>query len=237
MDADTEAGRTSGVRLELLIFDCDGVVVDSEVISCRCAAEAFGLAGVRIDAAEIQRRFLGVGREEMMRRVEAESGVALPVDFLNRLIATIRSEFEAGLRPIDRIAEAVKQLDVRRCVASGSDLEYIVHALKLTGLFDLFSPNLFSASMVPRGKPAPDLFLYAASRMGARPEHCLVIEDSEVGVRAGKAAGMAVFGFVGGSHLMPAIQAATMQAAGSDLLFDSMAALPWLVRESFEVVA
>jgi HAD superfamily hydrolase (TIGR01509 family) len=92
--------------------------------------------------------------------------------------------------------------------------------LKLTGLFGLFSPNLFSASMVARGKPAPDLFLYAASGMGTEPRHCLVIDDSAAGVRARKAAGMAVFGFVGGSHVVPAVQAATMEAAGSDLPFD-----------------
>jgi beta-phosphoglucomutase-like phosphatase (HAD superfamily) len=85
--------------------------------------------------------------------------------------------------------------------------------LKLTGLFGLFSPNLFSASMVARGKPAPDL-------LGTEPRHCLVIDDSAAGVRARKAAGMAVFGFVGGSHVVPAVQAATMEAAGSDLPFD-----------------
>jgi len=112
-----------------------------------------------------------------------------------------------------------------------------VTPLKLTGLFDLFSPNLFSASMVAHGKPAPDLFLFAASRMGAEPRYCLVIEDSAAGMRAGKAAGMAVFGFVGGTHVVSVVQAEAMETAGSDLLFDSMAALPRLIRSRFEIAA
>lgn len=216
--------------IELVIFDCDGVLIDSEMISCRCAAEALSHAGIHIDTAGVLDRFLGIGRADMVRWAEGVLGRSLGEGFLADLVHTIRTAFDTELRPIPGVREAVAAMGARRCVASGSDPDYIRDALALTGLLDLFTPHLFSATMVARGKPAPDVFLYAASQMGVAPERCVVIEDSDVGVRAGKAAGMTVFGFTGGSHIGPADQVNRMRAAGSDGLFDAMVRLPDLVK-------
>lgn len=119
-----------------------------------------------------------------------------------------------------------------RCVASSSHPERIRRSLELTGLLERFAPHLFSATMVSAGKPAPDLFVLAAARMAAEPARCLVIEDSEVGTRAGKAAGMTVYGFTGANHVCPEAHAPRLQAAGADAVFNEMSALVGLIGRS-----
>jgi HAD superfamily hydrolase (TIGR01509 family) len=212
----------------LLVFDCDGVLVDSETIACRVDAELFTALGFPLSFEEIRRDFVGVSATTMCREVEARFGRRLPADMPQLLLQTALDSFETELRAIPGVAEAIGTLGGARCVASSSAPPRIRRSLELTGLFDLFAPHLFSATMVPNGKPAPDLFLHAAAEMGAAPADCLVIEDSVPGVAAARAAGMRVLGFVGGGHCVDG-HAERLHALGATAIFDDMADLPRLV--------
>src|SRR5690349_8705823 len=186
----------------LLIFDCDGVLVDSEPLSCRIDAEVLTELGVPYTAEEIARSFVGVSQKDMIARISAERGVTLPDDLGDRINQALFARFETDLKAIDGVRDAILALPYRRCVASSSLPQRIALSLRVTGLADLFD-DVFSASEVRHGKPAPDLFLHAASRMEVDPETCIVIEDSLAGVQAARAAGMRVIGFTGGGHCGP----------------------------------
>jgi HAD superfamily hydrolase (TIGR01509 family) len=149
--------------------------------------------------------------------------------FQETLRVRILSAFEHELEPIAGVPALLDALAVDRCVASSSHPERIRRSLELVGLLERMAPHLFSASMVSAGKPAPDLFLLAAARMAAEPARCLVVEDSEVGIRAAKAAGMTVFGFTGASHVRPKTHAPRLRAAGADAILAEMAALVGLI--------
>jgi HAD superfamily hydrolase (TIGR01509 family) len=218
-------GRKGDGPFELVIFDLDGVLVDSEPISSRVTAAALAEAGIEISAAEVCERFLGVSTASMLRALEAEHGRRLPETFQENLRARILTAFEHELEPVPGVADLLDDLAVDRCVASSSHPERIRRSLELAGLLERFAPHLFSAAMVSAGKPAPDLFLLAAARMATEPARCLVVEDSEVGIRAAKAAGMTVFGFTGASHVRPQTHAPRLQAAGADAIFAEVPAL------------
>jgi HAD superfamily hydrolase (TIGR01509 family) len=222
-------GRKADGPFELVIFDLDGVLVDSEPISSRVTAAALREAGVEISAAEICDRFLGVSAAAMLPVIEAEHGCRLPQAFHETLRARILQAFEHELEPVPGVPALLDALSVDRCVASSSHPERIRRSLELAGLLQRFGPHLFSATMVSAGKPAPDLFLLAAARMSAEPARCLVIEDSEVGIRAAKAAAMTAFGFTGASHVRPKMHAPRLQAAGADAVFAEMPALAGLI--------
>jgi HAD superfamily hydrolase (TIGR01509 family) len=212
----------------LLIFDCDGVLVDSEALSCRIDAEFLTGLGVPYTADEIARQFVGVSLKDMIARIETDRGCKLPEDFGERLNRTLFARFETDLKPIAGIREAILALPFRRCVASSSTPERIAFSLRVTGLADLFD-HIFSSTEVARGKPAPDLFLHAAARMGAPPEECLVIEDSMAGVQAAVAAGMRVIGFTGGEHCGPE-HSGKLRDAGAANVIERMADLAEAVR-------
>ena len=214
----------------LLIFDCDGVLVDSESLSCRIDAEFLTQIGIPYTAEEIARQFLGVSLKTMIARIEAERGCRLPDDFSERLNRILFARFETDLKPIEGVRDAILSLPHPRCVASSSVPERIALSLRITGLSDLFD-DIFSSTQVPRGKPAPDLFLHAASNMKARPKDCVVIEDSVAGVQAALAAGMRVIGFTGGGHCGPE-HAEKLRQAGAPLVIDRMADLPDAVRRT-----
>jgi HAD superfamily hydrolase (TIGR01509 family) len=214
----------------LLIFDCDGVLVDSEVLSCRIDAEFLTEIGVPYTAEEIARQFLGVSLKTMISRIESERDCKLPDDFSEKLNRTLFARFETDLKPIEGVRDAILSLPFPRCVASSSIPERIALSLRVTGLADLFD-NIFSSTQVARGKPAPDLFLHAASRMNTLPEECLVIEDSIAGVQAARAAGMRVIGFVGGSHCGPG-HAEKLRQAGAPVIIERMSDLPAAVSTS-----
>ncbi len=215
--------------IDLILFDCDGVLLDSELISSRCAADELREVGMQVSPTEVLHRFLGVSRTKIAAAA-ADAGHAVPSDFVTRLENRIHRMFSTELRPIDGVGDVLSQIRCPLCVASSSSLPYIRHGLRLTGLLGYFNDHLFSASMVSRPKPAPDLFLYAAEQMGVRPERCLVIEDSMAGIQAAKAANMRVFGFLGGSHLDAAEALPRYQAAGCDRVFASM-------REAVDLIA
>ncbi|MBV8107151.1 MAG: FGGY family pentulose kinase [Hyphomicrobiales bacterium] len=211
---------------DVVIFDCDGVLVDSEVIALAVTRRMLGEAGLRLSDEETRERFLGMQQDSVLRRVEAELGALLPKAFPDDLAREILSTFGRELKGVEGVRQAVHGLRARVCVASSSAPDRLRFALRVADYETLFAPNIFSAAEVSRGKPHPDLFLFAARAMGATPRDCLVIEDSVAGVAAARAAGMTVFGFVGGSHFSGPEQAAQLTAAGADLIFDDMARLP-----------
>ena len=206
---------------ELIIFDCDGVLVDSEPIINRAHAQVLTACGYSITEEALIERFCGMSDAEMLDIIEREWGRALPASYAARVGEMIESGFRQSLAPIDGVAELLDGLRLPRCVASSSLPEQIHHKLELTGLVMCFGNKLFSATMVARGKPAPDLFLYAAEQLRAAPTRCLVIEDSPAGIDAAIAAGMTAIGFSGGSHCGPE-HAARLQARGAKLVIANM---------------
>jgi len=188
--------------MDLIIFDCDGVLVDSEIVSFEAEAEVFGEIGITLTAQDLLGRFLGMSSASMFAIIEREHGVKLPLDFAERAARRTLEAFDRRLRPIPGIAELLAGLPDRKCVASSSEPPRIRHSLTLAGILHYFEPHIFSAAQVKHGKPAPDLFLFAAESMGAAPARCLAIEDSVAGITAARAAGMTVLGFTGGSHCL-----------------------------------
>jgi HAD superfamily hydrolase (TIGR01509 family) len=150
-------------------------------------------------------------------------GRTVPEQFSTELSAGVRAAFLSSLCPIEGVGSVLRGLQIPHCVASSSDVDRVSLSLSLTGLASHFDGQLFTSQMVERGKPAPDLFFYAAERMQADPQRTLVIEDSISGVRAAKAAGMTVWGFVGGSHYQSRDGEAILQQAGADRVFGRMA--------------
>jgi HAD superfamily hydrolase (TIGR01509 family) len=183
---------------ELVIFDCDGVLVDSEPIAVRVDALVLGRLGWDLTEAEIVERFVGRSESYMVGEIEAALGRRLPGDWDAEFAPLYREALEAELQPVDGIVEALDAISAPTCVASSSTHERIRFTLGLTGLLDRFDGRIFSATDVANGKPAPDLFLYAAASLGTDPAHCAVIEDSVYGVQAARAAGMHAFGYAGG---------------------------------------
>ena len=217
---------------ELIIFDCDGVLVDSEPLSLRCLCDALAALGFTLSEAEALRRYLGVSLKTLRQDVEAELGRPLSEAFLDRLQCQTLELFRQALQPMPGVAdllEHLRSLTIPVCVASSSTPERIRLALKVTGMLGYFEPDIFSASMVRHGKPAPDLFLLAAQRMNIMPERCLVIEDSANGVRAGRAAGMAVVGFTGGGHVEHSRHRRELSAAGAQRVIERFSELPPLL--------
>jgi HAD superfamily hydrolase (TIGR01509 family) len=206
---------------DLVIFDCDGVLIDSEVLSCQCVVELLRRHDIALDLENAYTHFLGRSNVAIVEHY-AGLGRSLPAEFGAELQASIRDSFARSLTATPNVEKLLRNLDMAYCLASSSDLERIDFSLAMTGLRGLFEGRIFSADMVPEGKPAPDLFLYAAARMGASPERTLVIEDSVSGVQAAKAAGMRVWGFIGGSHYRFRNGRALLMGAGSDRVFERM---------------
>lgn len=215
----------SDLAYSLVIFDCDGVLVDSEPLSLSVLSEALSRQGLPADIPYVTRYFLG--RQLATVRAHASSHqVDLPPEFEQTLNASLVQRFQQELQPIPHVAEALAQLGIPRCVASSSDLPRVKLSLKVTGLAPFFDEYVYTAEMVARGKPEPDLFLYAAQQMGVAPAACLVIEDSPFGVLAARAAGMQVWGFTGGSHHGGHEDAGRpLLEAGAHRLFDDMRTL------------
>ena len=212
------------MNFDLIIFDCDGVLVDSEVISCRAHAETLTRHGYPITSEQVLERFLGRSMRQATIEVEADLGRSLPDDFASQTYAEIFRMFADSLEATPHIGEALARIAQPVCVASSGPPEKISASLNRTGLYDRFAPHIFSAVQVRRGKPAPDLFLFAAERMQTAPENCLVIEDSVAGVQAARAAGMTVLGFCGGGHCGEG-HGEQLRREGASSSFDGMAAL------------
>jgi HAD superfamily hydrolase (TIGR01509 family) len=213
-------------EVELVIFDCDGVLVDSEVISNDVLARALTAQGLPTTLAEARRDYQGLRLAEVLTRAQAKLGRPLPKNWLARYERERASAFRRALKPVAGAAAAVELISeagVAVCVASQGALEKTRLSLALTGLDRLFADHeLFSAESVARGKPHPDLFLHAAAAMSAEPARSVVVEDTATGVMAARAAGMRAFGFIADSD------EAALQAAGAERL-GAMSKLPQLL--------
>ncbi len=208
----------------LIIFDCDGVLIDSEIVAARLEAEAATALGLPITAETICRRFAGTTTREVWQTLERELGRPLPEGFFEAHLDHVRDVFSRELEPIHGARAAVERVaaaGIPYCVASSTRLPSLLTNLATSGLADLFEGRVHSASQVKRAKPAPDVFMFAASQMGADPADCLVIEDSVAGVTAARRAGMTVVGFLGGGHVTEG-HGERLTAAGAVELFDRM---------------
>jgi len=185
--------------LRLIIFDCDGVLIDSEMLSCDALIASLAAHGVAIDRDFVFRHCIGHSLPTVLEKLAGLKGRRLPARFEADYRSILLESFDRDLRPIAGIAAILASLAVPYCVATGSNEERAQRSLAAAGLANLGAP-VFTAAMVKQGKPAPDLFLHAAHSMGVAPRQCLVIEDSMPGIRAARAAGMAVWRFTGGSH-------------------------------------
>ena len=219
----------------LVIFDCDGVLVDSEPISLRLLLDTLAEAGLTLDSADAHARFLGRSLASTRELVAQDFGLTLTDDALAAMRRRLYAAFRAGLAPIPGIVETLDALPCPCCVASSSQPERIELSLKVTGLWPRFEGRVFSSTMVTRGKPAPDLFLYAARRLGYAPAACLVVEDSPAGIEAAKSAGMRVVAFIGGSHAASDQHRAAVAALAPDAIIDDMRGLiPLVIRRAKE---
>lgn len=214
----------------IVIFDCDGVLVDSEAIALGRTRDSLMRLGLQLNETQARDLFLGVSAQSMRGIAEHALGAELPEDFLNQLARDILADFEGELKGVEGIREAVSALGAKICVASSSSLERIRASLRIVGYSGLFEPHVYSASDVARGKPEPDLFLHAAGQLGAVARDCLVVEDSVPGVTAARRAGMTVFGFTGGAHAKGAEYSARLMEAGASIVFDDMRELPALIE-------
>lgn len=218
----------------LLIFDCDGVLVDSEPVSIAVLIDMLAHLGVQISEEEAYQRFLGRSVASMTATLWDEYGVETDIDFLDHMRIALFARFRDELKAIEGIAETLDVLALPRCVASSSQPERIRYSLGLTGLLDRLEPHIFSASMVKNGKPAPDLFLHAAEQMRVQPKDCIVIEDSPAGIVAAKAGGMTVFAFTGGSHARFPSFREQIASLEPDAVFDAMPDLVHLVQHHMQ---
>lgn len=187
-------------KVDLVIFDCDGVLADSEVISAEILTSELRDFGVRIDTDYVFRNFIGKSFPGVADKIRTTFQVDLPPEFEARYRATLIKAYSTQLRPTPGVAAVLAKLDHASCVATSSSPPRVERTLSILDMTETFGAHVFTASQVERGKPAPDLFLFAADRMGVSPKHCLVIEDSLAGIQAGLAAGMKVWRYCGTSH-------------------------------------
>ena len=200
--------------VDLVIFDCDGVIADSEVISATLLVRQLLPYGIRIDADYVFLNFVGKSFPVVARIIGERFGIALPSTFVGDYRAALREAFADSLQTTPGFLDALDQLTCPACVATSSSAPRAAHTLEELGLSDYFGSDVFTASQVANGKPAPDLFLFAAYEMSTSPERCLVIEDSVPGIEAALAAGMKVWRYVGASHIGDAARARDETPAG-----------------------
>ena len=211
----------------LIIFDCDGVLVDSEPLANAVLHAELARLGDALSLAESTALFTGLSLPSCTEIIRRRLGRPPPADFLPRLRSGVAAAFRRDLAPVAGVEAVLQGLDRPYCVASSGSHEKIRFSLGLTGLEHFFPPDrIFSADDVVRGKPAPDLFLHAAGAMGFHPGNCVVVEDSRPGVTAARAAGMAVLAFAGRGEPQ------SLREAGAEVVFTSMDELPALLRAS-----
>jgi HAD superfamily hydrolase (TIGR01509 family) len=216
-------------RTELVIFDCDGVLIDSEIVVCRLTSEELTRLGYPISTGEVIERYAGRPEHEMIADIEGNWGQTVPAEYFGQIRRRIDHAYSAELRAMPGVADVLERIRIPICVASSSYPEKLKLGLETVGLYRRFAPNLVSASFVARGKPAPDVFIYAAGWMRTPIPGCLVIEDSVPGVHAARSAGMRVFGFTGGGHCSPGYGPRLVDA-GAELVINDFRELDGFLR-------
>jgi HAD superfamily hydrolase (TIGR01509 family) len=210
--------------VELVIFDRDGVLVDSERLAIKIDVAMVRELGWPLTEAEVIQRFVGRSDRETKAEIEARLGRTLPADWAETVQQRYREVFDTALAPVAGVPEALDAIALPTRIASSATHEHLRYTLGLTGLYDRFAGRIFSSDDVARGKPAPDLFLHAAHHMTARPGGCVVVEDSHAGVQAARAAGMRVLAYSGG------LTSARDLAGPDTIVFDDMRRLPRLLE-------
>jgi HAD superfamily hydrolase (TIGR01509 family) len=216
------------MNFDLIIFDCDGVLIDSELLSNRAEVDFLKSFSIVFELSDYMERFVGKNTKDVLKGIESLHGIQLSEESWKLVENNTFKVFQTELKPITGIFELLASTDKAKCVASSSSLDRLDLTLKVTGLFDRFSPNIFSSEQVERGKPAPDLFLFAAKQMHVSPDRCVVIEDSLTGVRAGVAAGMTVLGYTGGSHIQPEHQVKLLEEGAIEVFSEMSQLSNWL---------
>ncbi|MDR3493172.1 MAG: HAD family hydrolase [Ancalomicrobiaceae bacterium] len=220
MEPDGRHQRSGGPFADkrLIIFDCDGVLVDSEMIATAVLVDHLNASGLQVTMPEIAEKVIGRSAASVQAMLLKTYGVRIDATAEKRLQERLFVRFREELKPIEGIRQLLDRLTVPYCLASSSSPKRIQVTLAAAGLADRFTGRIFSASMVARGKPAPDLFLHVAKTMGVEPRDCLVIEDSPAGIEAAKRAGIAVIGFLGGSHAQGATFRADLTGLSPDAI-------------------
>jgi HAD superfamily hydrolase (TIGR01509 family) len=211
--------------VELVILDCDGVLIDSERLAVKVDVVVLRELGWPLSEAEVIERFVGRSDRDTEAAIEAHLGRKLPGGWEEPFKPLYEEAFEAELAPVEGVLEALDRITAPSCVASSGTHEYLRYTLGLTGLYDRFAGRIFSAEDVANGKPAPDLFLHAAERMAVNPSACVVVEDSRSGVEAARAAGMRTLAFAGG------LSPAELLEGPNTIVFENMRELPRLLGE------
>ncbi len=214
---------------DLVIFDCDGVLLDSEIIACSADADAYTRIGYKITKQEVSRRFAGMPDEAVDAALVEEIGRPLPPGFRSDIKKAVIERYKTDLAAISGAKTLLSSLKTPKCVASSASPAKLAFGLIETEMFELMYPNVFSTKLVENGKPYPDIFLYAALKMGASPARCIVVEDSVAGVLAAKSAGMTCIGFTGGSHCYDG-HSDRLIGAGADVIVDRLSAVRSLVE-------
>jgi HAD superfamily hydrolase (TIGR01509 family) len=214
--------RNAPRAFDLVIFDCDGVLVDSETISASTLADNLTRIGFPVDLDYVNEHYLGRSFDMIKADYMRRAGRPLPQGFADTWYRNLFAAFRRDLKPIAGAADVLRRLTIPRCVASSSAPARLALSLEVTGLAPLCGANVFDASMVSHGKPAPDLFLHCAQHMGVNPGRTLVVEDSYSGIVAAVTAGMTAWGFVGGAHHAGSRDGAPLQLAGAARIFKSM---------------
>ncbi|MGH2849408.1 MAG: HAD family hydrolase [Solirubrobacteraceae bacterium] len=223
--AEAELPRRLAGSNGLVIFDSDGVLIDSERLAIAVDVVVLRELGWPLSEAEVVERFVGRSDRDTREAIEAHLRRALPIDWEAQMQVRYRQLFDAELVPVDGVVDALDAITLPTCVASSGTHEYLRYALGLTGLYARFAGRIFSVEDVVNGKPAPDIFLHAAERMGIAPASCVVVEDSRSGVEAARAAGMRTLAFAGGCS------PAALLEGPNTTVFEDMRELPGLVGE------
>lgn len=222
---------------KLVIFDCDGVLIDSEIVVCRLASEELTRVGYPITLDQVIERFAGRPEREMMAEITSDrGGHPVPSEYFGRLWRRIEEAYRTELRAVPGVLETLGALRISACVASSSYPAKLRLGLEATGLHGCLAPNVISASLVAHGKPAPDVFIYAAGWMRIAVSDCVIVEDSVHGVRAAVAAGMRVIGFAGGAHCGPG-HGGRLAAAGASSVITRFKDLRTALPEAFMAAA
>ncbi len=211
------------MKYKALIWDCDGVLIDSEALACQASCDLYEEIGCNVTLEEYLSLFLGMNRKQVLRILKEKFDLneeLIDAGFWERKDARRRKVFESDLQPIDGIEHVLKTIDLPMAIASGSNYKRLIHSLDVTNLTSLFSGHVYSSEMVENGKPAPDVFLHAAKKLNVAPSDCLVIEDGIHGINAAKAAGMDVVAYLGGSHMTEGLKQSVLAIGLEHILYD-----------------